>query len=66
MVVSGDCGWCQEYASLACGGCGKVFYCSRDHQRQHWVSHKNDCRSYQELQSPEEGRLVDIQMKIKR
>ena len=58
MVVGGGCSWCNQEASLSCGGCGKVYYCSREHQKQHWVKHKNDCRCYIELKSDDEGRLV--------
>ncbi|GAQ84040.1 hypothetical protein KFL_001730330 [Klebsormidium nitens] len=26
-----------------CGRCGMAYYCSKDHQKLHWVTHKKDC-----------------------
>jgi hypothetical protein len=27
-----------------CGGCGGVYYCGREHQKEHWnATHKDDC-----------------------
>jgi hypothetical protein len=28
---------------LTCGKCGEMFYCSREHQKQHWPKHKKHC-----------------------
>jgi hypothetical protein len=27
-----------------CSGCGKVRYCSQEHQKQHWKTHKRVCK----------------------
>ncbi len=33
------------YARISCGRCHKVYYCSRDCQRQDWGRHKPECSS---------------------
>lgn len=41
------CGWCGRVDSnlLRCSGCRETYYCSKDHQIQHYKqSHKNICR----------------------
>ncbi|KAK4326381.1 hypothetical protein Pmani_003097 [Petrolisthes manimaculis] len=43
MTGSGRCGQCGGCASLRCGGCGLVHYCSKDHQKLHWSTHKEEC-----------------------
>lgn len=39
------CGWCgtQEYKLYRCAKCCLNYYCSKDHQRKHWSSHKERC-----------------------
>jgi hypothetical protein len=27
-----------------CGGCGDVAYCTVEHQREHWATHKGQCK----------------------
>ncbi|KAF2369131.1 Zinc finger MYND-type [Trinorchestia longiramus] len=43
---SGSCAVCAKNASTKCTGCRKVFYCSRDCQRNDWSAHKDACRPY--------------------
>lgn len=42
------CGLCQsESPNLRlCGACKLIRYCSSDHQKQHWKSHKPFCHQY--------------------
>ena len=41
------CGTCGSPASLVCGGCGDVAYCSKDHQKAGWkAGHKTECKAY--------------------
>ncbi|XP_018021838.1 uncharacterized protein LOC108678019 [Hyalella azteca] len=42
----GSCAVCSKNASTKCTGCRKVFYCSRDCQRNNWSAHKDACRPY--------------------
>ena len=44
-VPCGDCAICGKIAKAICTGCKHVFYCTRDHQRKHWSSHKDECKS---------------------
>ena len=34
---------CNIVAESRCAGCKDAFYCSRDHQKKHWNSHKLEC-----------------------
>lgn len=38
------CAICDKHCSLKCSGCRIVWYCSKEHQKQHWPRHKLDCR----------------------
>jgi len=50
------CQVCNSDASQRCSGCQVAYYCSREHQRQHWKSHRLDCRAYRIESSPVVGR----------
>lgn len=40
------CEICPKEALFQCSQCTTTFYCSRDHQFEHWKqSHKNNCQS---------------------
>lgn len=41
------CVSCGAPAQLKCSACQAVAYCSRDHQKQHWKSHKASCRPFE-------------------
>lgn len=45
--MTGNCVICNIDASLKCQGCQSVTYCSVEHQKNHWKSHKNDCKPYE-------------------
>lgn len=40
-----DCSATEKHPSefQRCGGCKEACYCTREHQRLHWKSHKGDC-----------------------
>jgi len=46
-VTSGACGnvGCQRLATLLCTQCAAVVYCSPECQREHWRTHKVECRA---------------------
>jgi len=48
-VPCGDCIVCGQLAKCLCSGCKHVFYCSRECQRKHWSSHKDECKSMAKL-----------------
>ena len=41
-----QCAVCHATATQRCSGCRSVFYCNRDHQKQHWQFHKLQCTPY--------------------
>lgn len=44
--VRASCAVCELSEQLrVCASCRKTYYCSREHQRQHWRQHKPLCRS---------------------
>jgi len=58
------CGTCGEghLALLRCSGCKLVFYCTKEHQKMSWRSHKPECHRIQEWRKqqanePEESRI---------
>ncbi|XP_042221391.1 SET domain-containing protein SmydA-8-like [Homarus americanus] len=58
MAGSRTCGQCGAEASLRCGGCSNVHYCSREHQRQHWPKHKDECWPVAQAKDPQSGRYL--------
>jgi hypothetical protein len=38
-----SCGFCQDPAILKCRRCKSVYYCTKDHQTAHWMTHKEKC-----------------------
>lgn len=41
--LTGQCAVCDKTSNQRCGRCRSIFYCSVDHQRQHWSQHKPNC-----------------------
>ena len=50
-----ECPICKKTALSRCGGCNKVAYCSREHQRQDWKGHKANCSLWKVAHSSELG-----------
>lgn len=45
-----SCGTCYSTSGLMrCKKCYYGYYCSKEHQAEHWESHKNTCKSYKNL-----------------
>ena len=41
---SRSCVWCGSQSGLrCCGGCMSARYCSKEHQRLHWIRHRGTC-----------------------
>ena len=54
------CAACGEAgASLKCGGCGLVYYCSRECQKKHWKVHKKECKT-KSTESVDRDNVVQI------
>ncbi|XP_071549539.1 SET domain-containing protein SmydA-8-like [Panulirus ornatus] len=58
------CGVCHALASQACGGCGVVHYCGKEHQRQHWPKHRAECRPWKLISTPDAGRFAVASRKL--
>jgi len=37
------CVVCGTACKSSCGGCKKVSYCGKTHQKEHWRVHKKEC-----------------------
>lgn len=56
ISILGACAICEKSASLRCAGCRRRFYCSKEHQRDDWTSHKLSCRPWEIRENTELGR----------
>nr|XP_053652888.1 SET domain-containing protein SmydA-8-like [Cherax quadricarinatus] len=54
----GACGQCGAAATLRCGGCSVIHYCSKEHQRQHWTKHKDECWPITQVHDTQGGRYL--------
>ena len=45
LLLCSVCG--NAYRMKLCSGCGRVAYCSKEHQKQHWPEHKKECKQRQ-------------------
>lgn len=39
-----NCHMCGKETTLFCGACKKIYYCSADCQKAHWIKHKTTCK----------------------
>lgn len=62
---SGKCVICDQPASQACAHCGTISYCGKEHQKEHWPSHKNVCKPYKIERTDEMGRYMVASRDIK-
>lgn len=44
---SQKCAECQQPAELKCSACKAIWYCGKEHQKQHWKIHKATCKAYE-------------------
>lgn len=44
ISVPNLCEWCGGAGTCRCGRCHIVYYCSKEHQMQHWAMHKKVCK----------------------
>jgi hypothetical protein len=42
-TVAKECGLCHVSATMICGGCRSIYYCCKEHQKEHWKTHKASC-----------------------
>ena len=54
LTENRQCNLCGNAASKRCAGCGTVWYCSAEHQKQDWkAGHKLACLQLQSLKGDE-------------
>ncbi len=47
-----SCVVCQTPAEKKCTGCNAVVYCTKEHQKKHWPTHKKDCKCWRIVHDP--------------
>ena len=60
-----ECAICGSKEAFRCGGCEKVSYCSKSHQKSHWKNHKGECQAWKICESPELGRYLTAARNVK-
>ncbi|KAG7176014.1 SET domain-containing protein SmydA-8-like [Homarus americanus] len=63
-MTAPSCAVCGSPASQRCAKCHLTAYCSKDHQRQHWKTHRSLCSPYRVCQSEELGRYLEASRDI--
>merc|ERR1719318_1983374 len=43
-TILSKCGVCSKVANFLCSGCQRVYYCTVQCQRNHWLGHYAECR----------------------
>ncbi|XP_046657352.1 SET domain-containing protein SmydA-8-like [Daphnia pulicaria] len=62
---NGSCAVCHAEASQICGGCGEISYCSKEHQKEHWLVHKSLCKPYKIVHDEKFGRCIFASKNLK-
>ncbi|ETN61078.1 hypothetical protein AND_007277 [Anopheles darlingi] len=52
------CPVCQVEATKRCSRCALVYYCSVEHQQQHWKKHKATCNPFKVFSNEQFGRFL--------
>lgn len=63
--MAGSCAVCRAPATNCCSGCRSTYYCSRDHQKQHWKVHKGQCCPWKLSESSALGRHLEATRDIR-
>lgn len=61
----GNCKICSKETKSKCSNCNQVFYCSAEHQKTDWKTHKQNCFPFKIEQSEKLGRYLVTTRKIK-
>ncbi|CAB0029675.1 unnamed protein product [Trichogramma brassicae] len=64
-LPEGSCAVCGMTAFMRCSSCHREFYCGKEHQREDWPRHKDHCKAYEVLESPELGRHLVARRDLK-
>ena len=59
------CGLCDTInAKKKCSGCKSQFYCSKDHQRQAWKTHKKECKAAAKMRTDSKASIKKEKKKV--
>ncbi|XP_037786222.1 SET domain-containing protein SmydA-8-like [Penaeus monodon] len=58
------CAVCQAPASQRCAKCHITSYCNKEHQKQHWKTHRGECSPYRVCQNDVLGRYLEASRDI--
>jgi len=53
-----ECAVCKKECTNKCSACRLVAYCSKEHQKSHWKTHKPQCRPLEIRKNDELGRYI--------
>ena len=59
------CKVCSKKANIRCGQCGKLLYCSREHQFKDWVRHKANCKSNTNNANKTKNKIIKKSLRTK-
>lgn len=59
------CAVCDQPTKNKCSNCNQSFYCCAEHQKQHWKTHKVNCRPFKVEYSDQLGRYLVATRSIK-
>jgi hypothetical protein len=52
-TVKMNCMICSKETANRCGGCNMVLFCSSEHQKKAWPTHKVDCKGFKKFKKKE-------------
>ncbi|KAK9885454.1 hypothetical protein WA026_010950 [Henosepilachna vigintioctopunctata] len=55
--MSQICAICKKAAVQSCSACNSTYYCSKEHQKLHWKTHKSSCAPFK-IKSDEFGKSL--------
>ncbi|KAM3132648.1 hypothetical protein pb186bvf_015193 [Paramecium bursaria] len=58
QVFSNACMVCGLKTTFGCSQCKQAYYCSSEHQRQHWPAHSQQCLNPKQLQEKQQEQQV--------
>ncbi|BES87956.1 Set and mynd domain containing [Nesidiocoris tenuis] len=60
------CPVCKKEGAHLCSACKLVSYCSKEHQKEHWPTHKAQCQPFNMKHSSDLGRYLACSRDLKR
>lgn len=63
--LTGNCSVCNKISKSKCSSCAQAYYCSVEHQKNDWKSHKPKCCPMKVCQNDKIGRYYVATRNIK-